>query len=99
MKKRILITIFTSGFYLFAFSQPELQETNHPDIIITGYETEVHQPCIEPEEHQYLKNRIAKSVRHMKESGLLQKHFGERSHMAHPLFDWPMRQADGFNDP
>jgi len=99
MKKRILITICTSGFYLFAFSQPELPDANHPDIIITGYETEVPQKCIEPEEHQYLKNRIAKSVRHMKEAGLLQKHFGERSHMTHPLFDWPMRQADGFNDP
>ena len=56
-------------------------------------------PCIAPGEHRLIKARIDRAIKNMREAGVFEKHFDSRQRMVHPLFDWPMKQAEGFDDP
>jgi murein DD-endopeptidase MepM/ murein hydrolase activator NlpD len=99
MKRKILISLFLSGLGIPGFSQPETYKPAKLTYENAGEANDTNEKCIDPVEHTKIKNRLATSVQHMKEAGVLDKHFGSQRQMMHPLFDWPMRQADHFNDP
>ncbi len=99
MKRKILINLYFSGLSILGFSQPEAYNPPQPTYEFAGQPYDTEEKCIDPEEHIKIKNRLFASVKHMKEEGVLDRHFGHQRQMMHPLFDWPMRQADGFNDP
>ena len=100
MKNKLLIILFLLTT-VFAYAQIEFVDKNAPDGILTEKDdvSEVPKMCLTPDEHKKIKTRIDKSVKNMIKAGLLEKHFGAERNMDHPLFQWPLRQADGFNDP
>ena len=94
--------IFTLIFFLtisFGNSQTQVLDAKNCDALWIESDRDTDDICLSPEDHKVIKARIDKSVENMKKSGVLEKHFSVESRMVHPLFDWPMKQADGFNDP
>lgn len=98
MKSKILTTIF---LFCFAIGNAQVQYVHDENCdglwIESEKDTELN--CVSPEEHAIIKAQVDRAARNMRKSGFLEKHFSTSSRMVHPLFDWPMRQADGFNDP
>jgi murein DD-endopeptidase MepM/ murein hydrolase activator NlpD len=99
MKNKILLSIYLFGLSGLVYSQAVYQSPDQPVFTYNGSAEDTDEKCIGKEEHQQIRERIKKSVHHMKEAGVLERHFGQQRSMMHPLFDWPMRQAEGFNDP
>jgi len=98
MKSKIFTFIFLFTIAI-GNAQVQLLETKESDGFWIEPERDTDEVCMSPEEYKRIKSRIEKSAKHMRKSGVLEKHFSTDSRMAHPLFEWPMRQADGFNDP
>lgn len=98
MKSKILTTLFLLTLVL-GNAQVQFLETEDRGGLWIEPEHDTDEACVSPEEYKIIKARIKKSAENMRKAGVLEKHFSAESRMAHPLFQWPMRQADGFNDP
>ena len=98
MKSKIFTVLFLFTIVI-GNTQVQIVETKKSSGLWIGPEHDTDEVCVPPEEHKRIKARIKKSVKNMRKAGILEKHFSSSSRMAHPLFEWPMRQADGFNDP
>ena len=98
MKSKILTIIF-----LFAITignaQVQVLQPKNCDVLWVEPEYDTDAVCVSPEEHKVIKARVDEAAHRMRKSGILEKYFNKGSRMVHPLFDWPMQQADGFNDP
>ena len=70
-----------------------------PDGILIGSDRDSDNVCVPHEEHKKIKARLERSAANMRKAGLLEKHFGSERNVMPPLFEWPLKQADGFNDP
>jgi len=55
--------------------------------------------CLSDEERQITKSRIKKTIKDMRRDGLFDRVFSPSARMAPPPLQWPLRQANGFNDP
>jgi murein DD-endopeptidase MepM/ murein hydrolase activator NlpD len=55
--------------------------------------------CLDDVERKEIKSRINKAICDMRDDGLFDRVFGPQHRAMPPSLQWPMRQADGFNDP
>ncbi len=55
--------------------------------------------CLNEVERIKIKHRINKTIENMKHDGLFDRVFNKAVRSAPPLLQWPLRQANGFNDP
>ncbi len=100
MKLNILYIFFPVFFLTHVFSQqPSYNSSQESFYEFTGQDADTNEKCIGDEDHQKTKTRIDKAIRNMREKGVFHRYFSQQRQLVHPLLEWPMRQADGFNDP
>ncbi len=73
--------------------------SQQPDYIFVESESDTPEQCVSPEETVRLRFIIDSINQELKRQGVFEKYFDAQRRGAPPLLQWPMRQADGFNDP
>ncbi|MDQ3016017.1 MAG: M23 family metallopeptidase [Bacteroidota bacterium] len=73
--------------------------SQQPDYVFVESESDSPEQCVSPEETVRLRFIIDSINQELKRNGVFEKYFDAQRRGAPPLFQWPMRQADGFNDP